>query len=158
MNTRLVFAFALISLSLPTLLAAQETSRLEKTALAEQIIMPGEAVDLDDMIWVKRLVVVFADTPNDPRYIQQMSFLEDRVEELDDRDVIVLTDTDRTKDTALRQKLRPRGFMLVLVGKDGIVYLRKPNPWDVREITRSIDKMPMRKQEVRDRRAGALSN
>ena len=55
-------------------------------------------------------------------------------------------------ETAIRTELRPRGFMLVLIGKDGFKYLRKPLPWDVREITRSIDKMPLRQQEIRDRR------
>ena len=34
---------------------------------------------------------------------------------------------------------------------DGTILLRKPAPWDVREISRSIDKLPLRKQEVRDR-------
>jgi hypothetical protein len=33
--------------------------------------------------------------------------------------------------------------------KDGEVELRKPAPWDVREITRTIDKMPSRQQELR---------
>ena len=51
-----------------------------------------------------------------------------------------------------RKKLRPRGFMLVLVGKDGGVKLRKPSPWTVREITRSIDKFPDRQREVEERR------
>ena len=37
-----------------------------------------------------------------------------------------------------------------VVGKDGNVALRKPFPWHVREITRSIDKMPMRQREIRD--------
>jgi hypothetical protein len=41
--------------------------------------------------------------------------------------------------------------MLALIGKDGEIKLRKPAPWDVREITRSIDKMPLRAQEMRDR-------
>jgi hypothetical protein len=41
---------------------------------------------------------------------------------------------------------------LILIGKDGQVYLRKPLPWNVREISRSIDKLPQRQQEVRDRR------
>ena len=30
--------------------------------------------------------------------------------------------------------------------------LRKPEPWAVRELTRNIDKLPLRQQEVRDRR------
>jgi hypothetical protein len=68
------------------------------------------------------------------------------------RDVVVLTDTDPAARSPLRQKLRPRGFMLVLVGKDGGVKLRKPLPWTVREITRTIDKMPIRQREVEERR------
>ena len=47
-------------------------------------------------------------------------------------------------------ELRKRGFMFVLIAKDGTKVLRKPFPWDVREITRSIDKLPLRQQEIRD--------
>ena len=56
----------------------------------------------------------------------------------------------RMQQTRLR--LRPRGFMMVLMGKDGEVELRKPAPWSIREISRSIDKMPLRQQEIEDRR------
>ena len=100
-------------------------------------------------------MVVFADSPADPRYTLQMEYLTDRLEYLDDLDVVILIDTDPSADSALRKKLRPRGFMLVLMGKDGTIYLRKPLPWDVREISRAIDKMPMRQQEIRDRRGGS---
>lgn len=109
--------------------------------------------NLTDFIWEKRPVVIFADSPNDPRFAQQIAFLEAQLDELAVRDVIILTDTDPEAKTALRTKLRPRGFMLVLIGKDGGVKLRKPFPWDVRELTRVIDKMPMRQREVRERRA-----
>jgi len=84
-----------------------------------------------------------------------MEYLTQRLEYLDERDVVVLTDTDPSADSELRERLRPRGFMLVLMGKDGTIYLRKPLPWDVREISRVIDKMPMRQQEMRDRRGGS---
>ncbi|HHC29877.1 MAG TPA: DUF4174 domain-containing protein, partial [Rhodobacterales bacterium] len=57
--------------------------------------------------------------------------------------------TDPAAKSPIRQELRPRGFALVLIGKDGFKYLRKPLPWDVREITRSIDKMPLRQDEIR---------
>lgn len=116
------------------------------------IVFAGDMADLNEFVWTKRPLVVFADSPNDPRFIQQMAFITERLEDLDDRDVVVLTDTQRGQKTALREKLHPRGFMLVLIGKDGTIYLRKPAPWDVREISRVIDKMPMRQQEVRDRR------
>ena len=42
---------------------------------------------------------------------------------------------------------------MVLIGKDGSVKLRKPLPWDVREISRTIDKMPVRQREIRERRS-----
>ena len=151
MKTRLVFGFTLLSFLLPTLIGAEENG-FEDDPVNQSIVMPGDAVDLESLIWVKRPVIVFADSPSDPRFIQQMEFIEERLADLEERDVIVLTDTARGEDTALRLKLRPRGFMMVMIGKDGTVYLRKPLPWDVREISRVIDKMPMRQQEVRDRR------
>jgi len=72
--------------------------------------------------------------------------------ELAERDVIVSTDTDRAIMSDVRTTLRPRGYMMALVGKDGRVALRKPSPWSVRELSRSIDKMPLRQQEISDRR------
>jgi hypothetical protein len=39
----------------------------------------------------------------------------------------------------------------VLIDKDGEAKLRKPLPWDVREITHAIDKFPLRRQEMRER-------
>jgi len=109
-----------------------------------------DATDLSKFLWKNRLLVVFADSPGDPRFIEQMALLEVRVEDLVERDVVVLIDTDPAMQTELREKFRPRGFMFVLIGKDGNVYLRKPLPWDTREISRSIDKMPLRRQELRN--------
>ncbi|WP_322786908.1 DUF4174 domain-containing protein [Litoreibacter arenae] len=108
---------------------------------------------MSDFLWLKRAVVVFADTPADPRFIRQIELLVERPAPLIDREVVILVDTDPKNPSDIRLKLRPRGFMMVLVGKDGEVELRKPSPWDVREITRAIDKMPLRRQELKDRRA-----
>ena len=71
------------------------------------------------------------------------------LDRLVERDVALVVDTDPSDPSELRQRLRPRGFMLVLIGKDGQVKLRKPLPWTVRELSRSIDKMPMRLRELR---------
>jgi hypothetical protein len=115
-----------------------------------------EADSLEPFLWVARPVVVFADTPNDPRFIRQLELLESRKDALFERDVVVIADTDPANPSEIRQQLRPRGFSVVLVAKDGRVNLRKPEPWDVRELTRNIDKMPLRQQEIRDRsRPGA---
>ncbi|MEM8655674.1 MAG: DUF4174 domain-containing protein [Pseudomonadota bacterium] len=117
------------------------------------IFSATDVQDLSEFVWEKRPIIVFADSPNDPNFGLQMEYLEARADELAERDVVVLTDTDPSIDSALRLKFRPRGFMLVLVGKDGGVKLRKPFPWDVRELTRTIDKMPIRQREIRERRA-----
>jgi hypothetical protein len=132
---------------------AQEAAAEADSPVKIEALMAPLDSNLTDFIWEKRPVVVFADSPNDPRFAQQIAFLEAQLDELAVRDVIILTDTDPEAKTALRTKLRPRGFMLVLIGKDGGVKLRKPFPWDVRELTRVIDKMPMRQREVRERRA-----
>ena len=115
-------------------------------------VFDATSLDIDTLIWLARPVVVFTDSPNDPRFRQQIDLLLARPDELAERDVIVLTDTDPSAQSPLRTRLRPRGFGLVIIGKDGEVELRKPSPWDVREITRTIDKMPLRQQEVEDRR------
>lgn len=118
----------------------------------ELVITEAGEQTLDEFLWQARLLVVFADSAFDPRFVQQMEYIEAREGELVDRDVIVITDTDPSANSPIRQELRPRGFDLVLIGKDGFKYLRKPLPWDVREISRSIDKMPLRQQELRDSR------
>lgn len=115
------------------------------------LVRSAQDVDLTEYLWIKRPIIVFADSAADPRYVQQMQFINDRIDDLALRDVVVLTDTDASTASSARQKLRPRGFMLAILGKDGGVKLRKPLPWSVREITRSIDKFPMRQQEIRDR-------
>ncbi|MEO9685411.1 MAG: DUF4174 domain-containing protein [Tateyamaria sp.] len=119
---------------------------------ASPIFIEGEVDDLSQFVWENRLVVIFADSPNDPNFGLQIEYLEARIDELVERDILVLTDTDPSLQTALRTKLRPRGFMMVLIGKDGEVKLRKPFPWDVRELTRTIDKMPIRQREIHERR------
>lgn len=134
---------------------AQDTAKDASNDVEVPIIRAADSVNLNDFLWLKRPLVVFADTPADPRYVEQMGYLIDRLNVLDARDVVIVTDTDPAARSDLRQKLRPRGFGLVLIGKDGVIYLRKPAPWEVREITRSIDKLPVRQQELRDGRAGA---
>ena len=114
------------------------------------VLASADETDLQQFVWKKRPVVVFADSDADPRFGEQMDLLTAGLADLAERDVVVLTDTDPAARSALRLKLRPRGFMLVIIGKDGGVKLRKPLPWSVREISRTIDKMPMRKREIRD--------
>ncbi len=117
-------------------------------------IIDAADAELGEFKWVARPVVVFAESDLDPAFREQIDLLQARPDELVERDVVIITDTDPAARSEWRTALRPRGFMLTLISKDGNVNLRKPFPWDVRELTRSIDKMPIRKQEIRDANRG----
>ncbi|WP_417726136.1 DUF4174 domain-containing protein [Roseovarius sp.] len=143
----------ILSLVLTTFIATTAGAQNSETAPTFGSIVAADTVNLNDFLWLKRPLVIFADTPADPRFVEQMAYITDRLDVLTSLDVVVITDTDPAARSALRQKLRPRGFGLVLIGKDGVIYLRKPAPWHVREIIRTIDKLPMRQQELRERPA-----
>ena len=102
--------------------------------------------------WAQRPIVIFANSDKDPNFISQMEFLSQDIKALKERDIVVLVDTNPSMPSALRKKLRPHGFAFILIGKDGQVKLRKPSPWNIREIARVIDKMPIRQQEITRKR------
>ncbi len=114
-------------------------------------IIDAAEVDPVDFIWEWRILAVMADTPNDPAYIRQMRSIADRADDLYERDVVVITDTDRNSGSALRQMLRPRGFMLAIIDKDGEVKQRRPAPRSIRELNAVIDRFPLRRQEMLER-------
>ena len=105
-------------------------------------------VTLDDFLWTARPLIIFSDATADPRFGEQIELLASDARALTERDVVVITDSSPAQKSDIRQELRPRGFMIALLAKDGTVVFRKPAPWDVREISRAIDKLPLRKQEV----------
>jgi hypothetical protein len=129
-----------------------EEIRMPVVAVQEQAEIEAEQPTLEELLWVARPVVVFADSPNDPRFVQQMQMLEQREDELEDRRVVVLTDTQPDERGPLRQELRPRGFNLVLIDTDGAVVQRRPAPTSAREILNLIDRLPSRRQETGSRR------
>lgn len=147
--TRLLALMLTCVLALPV--AAQTLAAADAPALEPQ---PAEGLTMEQFQWVARPVVVFADSPADPNFVRQMALLAERPDALAIRDVVVITDTDPAARSEVRRALRPRGFSLVLVGKDGRVIQRKPSPWDVREITGAIDRTPQGQQEIQDRLRG----
>jgi len=157
----LALSLAALTLAMPAAGLAQPATAAEgaeaPAAPTERTLEIYDAanVTLDDFMWTNRPVVVFADSPADPRFAEQLQLLTSRPFDLIERDVVVITDTDPDAETPIRERLRPRGFQVTLIGKDGEVELRKPSPWSSRELSRSIDKMPLRQQEVREQKAGA---
>ncbi|WP_425073090.1 DUF4174 domain-containing protein [Sagittula sp. S175] len=113
------------------------------------VVIDAAETSLEDWLWIKRPVVVFADNPADPRFQEQIALLTERYAALDERDVVIIADSDPAAQTSVRKALRPRGFALVIMAKDGTIVTRKPRPWSVREISRSIDKLPLRQDELK---------
>ena len=113
--------------------------------------VPASGVVIADELYLHRIVVVFADSAQDPAFVRQMEILTPNLTDLQQRDVLLVTDTDPKSQSELRATLHPRGFSIVIMDKDGTVAIRKPLPWDVREISRSIDKFPSRIAEVLER-------
>lgn len=111
-------------------------------------ILPATQAEPQEFMWQARPVVVFADSAADPAFADQIRMLERDARSLTLRDVVVITDSDPATNSVWRRQLRPEGFSLVLLDKDGQVKQRKPSPWSVREISRAIDKFPLRLQEI----------
>ena len=136
---------AVLALALPAL---SLSARADEAPFAP---VPADQVVEADLLFLRRPVIVFADSPYDPAFIRQMELLLRSYDALAARDVILITDTDPANPSSLRKKLRPRGFSLVLMDKDWKPSIRKPLPWDGREIINSIDKMPIARTEALDR-------
>ncbi|MBC6436769.1 MAG: DUF4174 domain-containing protein [Rhodobacteraceae bacterium] len=132
-------------------IATAEGDTVEAVQEPAVSLTPVSAVDVDlnDFLWQSRPIVVFADTEADPRFREQMALLAARPDPLLERDVVIIFDTDPDARSDIRRQLRPRGFALVLMDKDGTVNLRRPSPRDVREIMRVIDNMALRIEELR---------
>ncbi|MBL4874355.1 MAG: DUF4174 domain-containing protein [Rhodobacteraceae bacterium] len=98
--------------------------------------------------WVARPSVIFAESPFDPRFVLQMEMLAEDPSVLGERDVVILTDTEVDAYGPLRERLRPYEFTVILLDKEGNIVLRKSTPWTPRELSRVIDKLPIRKDEI----------
>jgi hypothetical protein len=144
-STLAVLGFILAAVAAPALAADGMQVPIAVATEAESAV---EQPTLEDLRWVARPVVVFADSPADPRFAQQISMLDERLPELEDRDVVILIDTDPDAAGPLRKELRPRGFNLVLIDKDGAVVQRRPAPTTARELINLIDRLPSRRQET----------
>ena len=96
--------------------------------------------DIKDLIWEKRPVIVFSNSHLDPNLKQQIKMFGSDPNALSSRDVRVFVDDKPEPNSKLRKRFRPKGFLIILIGKDGQIKLRKNSPWSARELTRIIDK------------------
>ncbi|SUZ30910.1 hypothetical protein ROE7235_00640 [Roseibaca ekhonensis] len=117
----------------------------------ELLFLDARAIDVREYVWNHRLVVVMADTADNPQFGRQLEELRARAEEFLIRDVVVIFDANPEDESPLRQVLRPNGFMTAIIDKDGEVKARRPAVRSGRELMAVIDKFPLRRQEILDR-------
>lgn len=104
--------------------------------------------DLNAYQWNKRPVLIFAPSPDDPQLQQALAAMRLAEPGMDDRDIVVLTDTDPAAGGRLRESLSPEGFTMMLVGKDGGIKLESQEVLGPDQLFATIDRMPMRQREL----------
>lgn len=157
-NISLIVVAALLLASAPLLAQASVPDSGREAGHAfltdQALIVPLEPLDAadidpDDLLWLARPLIVFAESPADPRVIEQLRLLAEQPRPLIARDVVIVVDTDPSARSPFRTELRPRGFSVVLVTKSGSVGRRWPSPRDVREISIAIDNFSLREDALR---------
>lgn len=139
-----------LTLALPAPLFALCLLLCPAAQAADNTIFRSLAPDtatLNQYQWHYRPVVIFAPSETEANYVQQMAMLKKTEAELADRDIIVLSDTAPATQGQLRAQLKPQGFEVVLIGKDGGMKLRQQTPVSSAVLLSTIDSMPMRKAE-----------
>jgi hypothetical protein len=123
--------------------------------LALGLIAAGAAAPetLDAMRWRRRILLVAAPNPDDPRAALQRRIFEAWAREAADRDLSLVEVTESSvagaSDPAAslrrRYHLDLSAFQVLLIGKDGHVDLRAARPIDAETLQGRIDAMPMRR-------------
>lgn len=142
-------------------------------AMAISAILPGISrnamampLDLDQFQWKNRLLFLFAPNRNHPLFEALHKSLAAQKTEAADRDLVVFEILESGPssmntnylDPQAGQKLRDkfdvqRGrFAVILVGKDGGIKLNRREPTQLADIFALIDAMPMRQDEMRQKK------
>ncbi len=144
------------------------TTRMSRrTALATlaALILPvTNASAMSDYQWKKRPIIVFSPTDSDARFVRQKGIINGNRTNFLDRDVVVIYVIGSTMShdlgagpgmsgAALRSRFRASegSFRILLLGKDGGIKLDSPAPIAAVDIFNEIDRMPMRRDEIRKR-------
>jgi len=124
------------------------------------------ALELDQFQWKNRLLFLFAPNRNHPLFEALHKSLAAQKTEAADRDLVVFEILESGPssmntnylDPQAGQKLRDkfdvqRGrFAVILVGKDGGIKLNRREPTQLADIFALIDAMPMRQDEMRQKK------
>jgi Domain of unknown function (DUF4174) len=125
-------------------------------ALAGIIAMSSAPADADPLAryrWNARVLVVFAAGERDPQLARQRDLLAGARHGVTERDLVVVEAIGSSSEAErLRRQLGVAdGFRAVLVGKDGGAKLSETAAIAPDRLFATIDAMPMRRQEMRQR-------
>ncbi len=126
----------------------------------------GNSWSMDNYLWNNRPVIVFTPEDEDPLLGAQRAALDPDTAPFRDRDMVLIevagdkvtvngrpvpgTDADALR---ARYRVDRETSSAVLIGKDGGVKLRAGTAFSAAELFDTIDAMPMRNQEIRQRKA-----
>lgn len=116
---------------------------------------PSLAATIQASQWKKRVLLVAASSASQADFQAQKKLLAAATSGMQARDLLVLDVLDNQLAPADRQylqqeiKLALSSFEVVLIGKDGGVKQRSTHPLAPEVLFGTIDKMPMRRQEMR---------
>lgn len=111
-----------------------------------------------------RPLLIFAPKPDDPRLEIQVRTLTEHAAEAHDRDLVAIAlpyhnpsptaaqlSPDEAEAARRRFHVAPGDFAVILIGKDGGSKLRSAKPLSLDKLSETIDAMPMRQDEIRDK-------
>ena len=124
-----------------------------------------DKIRLKDYQWKNRLILAFSPSAEDPGHRALEKEIDVQAEEVIDRDLLVfhILETGEIKlgETSLPTgsgdylrenfSIRSGRFIVLLIGKDGGVKLRREGEVKLGEIFSLIDTMPMRQREMREK-------
>ena len=124
------------------------------------------AMDLIQFQWRHRLLFLFAPDASHPNFAKLHNEIAEQMDETKERDLVIFeileqgaswmdaAPLDRQMAISIRKKFAvpPQDYTVVLVGKDGGVKLKRDEYVSLAAVFGLIDSMPMRQNEMRQRK------
>jgi hypothetical protein len=110
--------------------------------------------NLSSFKWKNRVLVVLAPSNHDQRLQEQQTIAAAASAGFSERDLIVVAEIETEGPLHHMFGTRAGDFQVVLVGKDGRSTLQWSKPVSSEGLFSVIDKMPMRRDEMRQQRKG----
>ncbi len=123
---------------------------------------------LDQHRWSDRVILLFAPSPEQTAYQRQRQLLDEARAGVADRDLVIYRlfedsgvdprgkSLPEASVRSLRRIYQPSddGFTFILIGKDGTEKLRETALVSMEQLFGLIDRMPMRREEMRRKNGG----